>query len=325
MLADVIIADQNMVERGYLPWCEGDIDVGESNTFELRVPAGSLGVGWYVMLEGTELGGVVDGVESDTAENHVTVTGRTWSGILEGNLVKPDPGQSHLAASGDANEVIGMLVGRLGLGACMAASGEQSGIQVKAWRFSRLSSRMGAYTQLRDMLRPLGAKLRISYDGASRRAVLSAVPRRVRSDDGPDGDQVRLVAGSKRAVNHLHCMGSGEGAERLTLDLYADEAGRVSRTQTVFGTSHIEEAYDLSSAETTDELEEKGAQKLQELQGDLAWASVEDVGAGDYDIGDIVTATAPGAGVRACAEVVGKVASLADGMVTVEIKTETEG
>lgn len=324
MLADVIVADRNMVERGYLPWVEGDIDIGESNTFELRVPPGSLSVGWYVMLEGTDMGGVVDGIESDTGNDYISATGRTWTGILEGNLVKPDPGQTHLVASGDANDVLSMLVSRLGLVSCMAASREPSGLDVTGWRFTRISARMGAYTQIRDMLRSVGAKLIVSYDGASRRAVLSAVPRREVSDDGPDGDRMRVAVGTRRRVNHLHCMGTGEGGERTTLDLFVDERGRISRTQTIFGAAHIEEAYELSASDA-DGLEEDGTEHLLELQADSAWASVGDVGATDYDIGDMVTVTAPAAGIRVRAEVVGKVASLADGEVTVEIKTETEG
>ena len=64
---------------------------------------------------------VVDGVEIDTSADYVTVSGRTWHGLLASRLVVPDAGQLHYTVSGDLNAVLGELVQRLGLWERMAA------------------------------------------------------------------------------------------------------------------------------------------------------------------------------------------------------------
>ncbi|MFR5827828.1 MAG: Gp37-like protein [Adlercreutzia equolifaciens] len=68
-----------------------------------------------------------------------------------------------------------------------------------------------------------------------------------------------------RCTNHLVCLGVGELAARTVVHLYADAAGNVGKTQTLFGADEITEKYDYSNAEAA-ELEEKGAEKLREMQ-----------------------------------------------------------
>ena len=60
------------------------------------------------------------------------------------------------------------------------------------------------------------------------------------------------------------CLGKGELAQRTVIDLYADESGNVSKTQSMFGIDEVERAYDYSSAEDAD-LEQEGIKRLKEL------------------------------------------------------------
>lgn len=322
---DVIYADPYGRERGYLRYAEGDFTIGESNSFELRIPGGlPVAEGWYLMIEGTELGGRVDGLDVDTTADYVTAVGRTWHGLLESCLVKPPAGQTHLVESGDCNEVIGRLLDRLGLGERMVADARRSGIAVSGWRFSREGERMGAYAQLRAMLRSVGAKLSVRYDAALRKAVLSAVEAGRYVDGGMDGDRTGVVISTRRPVNHLHCMGEGEGAERVTLDLYADADGRVSRRQTLFGYAHREEAYDNPGA-TLDELEEYGTRHLAEAQAPLRSCSLAEPDPyGRYDVDDIVGGTSTAHGVSVVARVAAKIATVDGESITYETRTETE-
>ena len=322
-MSEVIHADAYGHELGYLEWCEGDFAVGRENTFELRVPPDAgVSIGDYLMVEGTEYGGVVDGIEVDTTQDYVTASGRTWHGLLATTLVKPDPGQSHLVLSGDLNAVIRRLIDRQGLGLCLAAPGD-SGMAVEDFRVSRLSGQMDAYTVIRAALRSAGAKLRIRYDGALRKAALSAVPRASYVSDGLDGSRGDFRVRTTRPVNHLHCMGAGEGTARAIVDVYADADGRVSRTQSLYGPAHKEQAYENTNLEA-DELAAEGAERLAEMQEELRTCSVLSDGAGGYDIDDIVGGVSVEHGIDVVTSIASIVATIGAAGLTCETKTETE-
>ena len=109
----------------------------------------------------------------------------------------------------------------------------------------------------------------------------------------------------------------GELAARTVIHLYADEAGDVSRTQTLFGADEITEKYDYSNAEAAD-LEEKGIERLREMQtkGSIG------VSVKDEDVvlmlGDTVRGRDNVLGVDVTGEVVQKTVRYAVGAKTVE-------
>lgn len=323
-MVSVIHADAHGREIGYLEWCEGDFTVGRLNTFELRVPpSDGVRAGDYLMVEGTEYGGVVDGMEVDTTRDYVTASGRTWHGLLATTVVVPDPGSERLVLTGEINAVLGRLVERQGLGLCMAASGEDSGMRLDGYGVSRASSRMDAYTVVTDALRSVGAKLRVRYDGGLRRAVLSAVPRAEYVSDGLDGNRGDFVVRTTRPYNHLHCMGLGEGTARAIVDVYADADGNVSTTQTLFGSDHKAKVYENTNLEA-DELLAEGMDELRDLQEELRTCSVVSDGSERYDIGDIVGGVSVEHGVDVTTAIASIVATVGADGLTLETKTETE-
>lgn len=320
----VIFADKHLQERGYLPYAEGDFTIGRNNTFELKVsPDYGIAQDSYLMIEGTEYGGIVDDIECDTTQDYITVSGRTWHGILEHSLVKPNAGQTHLVLSGECNAIIKQLIERQQLGFCMVASTDVSGFTVSNWEVSRLGAEMNVYAVIRSMLRSVGAKLRITYDGGKRKAVLSAVPQGSFVDDGVDGDKQNFVIKQTRPVNHLHCMGVGQGTSRVILDLYANEKGEISQTQSLFGSQHIEDVYESNNSEY-DDLKEQGTKQLQDMQKSLNSCSLVEAGKDIYDIDDIVGATSTRHGVSIVTTIAQKEAHITgDNTQPIQITTKT--
>lgn len=323
-MVDVIWADPYGREVGYVGKVAGDFTIGTPNTFSLMVPR-SLGISenCYIMVDGTEYGGMVDGLEIDTSQDYITVTGPTWHGLLAAQAVVPDAGQTYYTATGECNAAIGRLIERIGLSSRMTASGADSGFSVSGWRFSRASYEMDAYTGIRAMLRSVGAKLRIRYDSEKRMAVLSAVPVDDYTDDGMDGNRNDFTIKTKRPVNHLHCLGVGEGAARTTVDLYADERGRVSKTQSIFGMQHRCEVYENSSSELP-ALEEDGRKRLADLQTGMSACSLSGADRGLYDIDDIVGGTSTAYGIKVVTTVAQKTATITSREITYETKTALE-
>lgn len=325
-MADVIYMDSYMRELGYLGFAQGDFTIGVSNSFSIKAPT-DIGIsrGYYLAMDGSEFGGRVDGYEYDTRNRYITLEGCTWHGMLERNKVKPAAGQTHCTVSGEANAIIGTMIERLGLGFCMVADKKDSGFNISSFSFSRLPGSMGAYTGFRSMLNPVGAKIKMHYDGALRRVVVGAVPRADYFDYGIDGDQQPFILRETLPVNHLHCMGAGEGVGRITLDLYSDDGGTISKTQTLFGAAHNEEVYANTNCASLAELEEEGRRELASLQKDRISCSIPGINDGSYDIDDIVGARSSSMNRSVKTYVAAKIATInSRGKLRYETKTALE-
>ncbi len=134
-----------------------------------------------------------------------------------------------------------------------------SGLTVSSYRFDRYTD---AYTGIRRMLESCGGKLRMAYDSGMLR--LSALP--VATYGGVDSDLLDYSYDRDwHPVNHLICLGTGEGKDRVVVHLYADTEGAVSETQSLTGLDEVQAVYDYSNADRA-ELLEKGREKLEALQ-----------------------------------------------------------
>lgn len=309
---DLIYTDEAGIDRGMLLTASGDFSIGEENTWSLTVPDPSpLSRGCYVYIDGTEFGGIVDDVETDTGSGSSTYSGRTLQGVLATNIICPPDGEDYLEVSGDANACIASVLSAIGLGAPFEARAGASGISVRH-TFDRFCD---AYSGLRSMLSSSGARLMIKFKAA--RATVSAEP--MRDATGFDSALHRMTAKRSRAYNHLVCLGTGELRDRVVVHLYADERGKVSREQSIFGAGHMAKVYDYSNA-GEDELVESGTKELLGLQVSESVDLMDEL-QGDFEVGDVVGARYEPTGATVTEEVTGKIARVSGRHCTVEYKT----
>lgn len=293
-MPDICYTDASRVDVGVLRGASLNTVWGDSgNDFELTVDIASperIEDGALVYVEGTEYGGVVDEREASSSDGTIRYRGRSWHGMLRDRVLCPDAGADYLTVSGEANAVLLSLVSRMGLSDVMTVSSAASGIEVKH-QFERFCD---AYSGIRAMLSASGARLAVAYDSVASRAVLSAVPV-VDWSDGPTSDQAGVdVTKVSRPYNHLVCLGSGELRGRVVQHWYADEAGKVSGKQSLFGVDERATTYDYSNA-GADELSVKGPKKLSEYQQADSMDATLDVD-GAYAVGDVVPGTDVGTG-----------------------------
>lgn len=288
-MPDICYTDASRVDVGVLRGASLNTVWGDSgNDFELTVDIASperIEDGALVYVEGTEYGGVVDEREASSSDGTIRYRGRSWHGMLRDRVLCPDAGADYLTVSGEANAVLLSLVSRMGLSDVMTVSSAASGIEVKH-QFARY---VDAYSGIRAMLSASGARLAVAYDSVASRAVLSAVPV-VDWSDGPTSDQAGVdVTRVSRPYNHLVCLGSGELRDRVVQHWYADEAGKVSGKQSLFGVDERATTYDYSNA-GADELSVEGPKKLAEYQQADSMDATLDVD-GAYAVGDVVPGT----------------------------------
>lgn len=237
---DLIYADVEkgiIVDRGVLNTYTYDCSFGEKeNNFEIRVPMGAheLSEDQVVYVNGTEYGGIIDAIEVDTENQMMIYTGRTWHGILENKILYPQPGYNYFYVNGDANEVLRELLERMNIipgdlnelyvkpeNAFMSVAAHNAGYDVDARVSSESGNYAHGYTFIRDLLYQFDLKPKIVN------GVIEAVPNIDYSndDDFLEGTDQFRAKRNYNSINRLHCMGSGNLADRYVIDLYLDENG----------------------------------------------------------------------------------------------------
>lgn len=274
---DLVYTDKEKVDIGILHGYDFDLAFGvDENDFELRMDLSSHccsedcliyteGAAEDGTCYGTEYGGIIDKIKSDTESQTVIYKGRTWHGILENKIIEPEG--DYLILYGEANEVLADLMERLDLQDLFSVSTEDSGIEIIAYQMERY---VKGYTGICSMLAEAEAKLRMEYRKG--KVVLYAVPLIDYSQDEEwDDSQLDFsVERNYNPVNHMICAGQGDLEERYVIHLFTDENGGLQQyaktenplqdsdyiidksQQLVFGAKEVTEFYDVSNAEITE-------------------------------------------------------------------------
>ena len=281
---DLIFTNAAKEDVGVLFDYEFDLAFGENeNDFELTIQqsAHCIEPGSFIYIEGTEYGGIVDSIAVNTVQQSITYSGRTWHGILAGNVIEPDVGYDYFIVNGDANVIISTLIDKLGLSDLFVASPEVSDIKVAEYAFHRYTD---AYKGIRQMLAENSGKLK--FEHRTDKVVLSAVYLADYSQNEEfDDSQVDFsVKKNFKPTNHLICLGSGNLKNRYVIHLFTDENGGIqpfkttekplsdadyildTSHQVLFGVDEVADVYDFPSAQTTENFV-----KLTEQPSD--WAS----------------------------------------------------
>ena len=267
---DLIYTNATKEDIGVLFDYQFDLAFGsDENDFQVNLALKNhcCEAGYFVYIEGTEYGGIIDSVEVDTEKQTVVYSGRTWHGILSGHVIQPDIGFDYYVAEGDANVAIAAIIAKLGLEEIFTVSAEASDIEIAKYKFARYTD---AYSGICAMLAEFDGKLKMEHRVDT--IVLSAVWRMDFSKDEEwDDSQVSFnVKKNFRPVNHLICLGSGNLKNRHTIHLFTDENGGVlpfantprpdedsdyildNSKQMLFGIEEVTEVYDYSNAQTVE-------------------------------------------------------------------------
>lgn len=317
---DLIYTDSNREDIGVLHEYDFDLAFGaDENSFECRIQATAhcCNGGGYLYCEGTEYGGIIDSITSETDTREVVYAGRTWHGILNSKILCPTTGSSYMVVSGEANAVLARIISTTGLTSLFTASGEDSGVPISNYQMDRY---IGAYDGIRKMLASYGLKLKIAYNGGM--VVLSAQKVVDYSESGEfDADRLSLsIKQNFNQVNHLICLGSGTLASRMIYHLYANAKGIISTTQTFTGPYEVAAVYDYPNVESQAELIRYGKERFKELrEADTMQVDVES-DSGLYDVGDIVGGRDDVTGILAAAEITKKIVTIKSGQMTISYK-----
>ncbi len=332
---DLIYMNADKEELGVLQSYDFDLAFGEDeNSFELKVAAVNhcCEAGYFLFIDGTEYGGIVDDIQVDTEKNEVTYSGRTWHGILGSKIIMPlqsaekkigdvsyggSSTNEYLVISGYAHDCIYCILYRSGLSDLFRVPADPAPKEIYRYQFDRFTD---VYSGFRKMLKSVGLKLRFTFkDGF---VELSAVEQYDFSQDEeftPDGLSFVLKRKYK-TVNHLLCLGSGELADRMVVHLYADENGTISQSQTLTGLDEYTAVFDYPNVESEEELIKSGTENLKSLWAQNNLSISFDPNDDVYDLGDTVGAYDNVTKAAVVAEIIKKIVRVQNGIATISYK-----
>lgn len=315
----LVVHDSTVGDVREIEEFELDIAFGsDENALKLKARAGEAPEeGQFVFIDGTEYGGVVDQASYETgreASDSILCRGRTWHGILAGKRLLPDSGSGYLSVSGKADDVLASLIERMGLSGLFSAASDDTSVSYAFDRF------VDGYSGLKAMAKANGRKVGMRRKGDK---VEISLPPVVDYANKVDSDLLDFTLTSvHRCINHLVCAGTGELENRAVVHFYADTAGNVSHTQSLFGVDEICALYDYSNADEA-KLEEEGGKKLREYQtrGSVEVDAHDDI---DVDVGDIISARDNAHGKTVSATVVKKIVQVSRGVATYKYEVGSE-
>lgn len=325
----LILADQNL--RDIKPVMDAGIDfaVGsDENDYEIKIRRDRwderYAYGNIFYIKNTEFGGIIGRKKINTAEDTISLYGRTWRGKLDKKIIRPPAGQDYRKVSGELNSVLDMLVTEQ-FNDYFVVSQADTGVTVTNYQFDRYCALSAGITK---MLKSVGHKLHIEYiqqeRGQPGYVELSAVPIVDYSERIELSQDSRLnftFDETKNGVNHLICLGKGELQDRQVIDLYVGESGSIGTTQYYTGIQEVTETYEDTSSES-DELEEKGREKLQELMNSTSFSmDVESLNM-DVEIGDIIGGRDYTTGMYAAKPIAKKIYKVEGGKTSLEYEIE---
>lgn len=289
----VILANEDLRELGSIKESNIIVDVNGDRTFSVQIARNN----WYkeltfsslIYIMGTEYGGIIGEVLTDTTLDYVELKGLSWRGRLAKKIIQPPAGSDYKTVSGELHTVMKSLI-EPEFNGLFVVSQEDTGVTVSNYQFERYCT---LYDGLVKMLKSKGYRLQLSFrreQGEPGYLYIETVPIVDYSNriELSRDCQLNYTMDDKRdGVNHLIVTGKGEMQDRNVLHLYVQENGTIGSQQYYTGLQEIAEVYENTSTET-DELQSKSEERLQELMNKKTFKmDVAALGI-DISIGDIV-------------------------------------
>lgn len=316
----IVVADANGVDQRALQFSEYDFEIGDDeNTFLvtcLRSEWETIYEGSRIYIPDTEYGGIFKKLQTNTKNGTISCGGYTWRGMLQNKIICPPTGEDYATDTGELNSIIRSRVSSA-LPNLFDGSTESTGVEV-SYQYNRYVS---LYDGLKAMLKSVGYKMRISYDMETGKVIVEAVPIVDYSPEieySSDMNANYYMTKEGMGVNHLICLGQGELADRVVVDLYVDENGEISQTQTYFDEDEITQIYDYAGA-SRDDLIQSGTDQLKNIRNHNSFR-IDLESTKDVEIGDIVGGRDYTSGMRMTAPITTKIVKWRNGFETTEYK-----
>ena len=289
----VILANSDLRELGAVKDANLTVDLNGNRNFSLQIARSywqpEMTFSSLIYILGTEYGGIIGEVLTDTTLDYVELKGLSWRGRLAKKIIEPPAGSDHKTVSGELHTIMKELI-EPEFDGLFVVSGKDTGVTVSNYQFDRYCTLLDG---LNKMLKSKWYRLRLSFRREQNEPgylYVEAVPITDFSNRIELSRDCKLnyTMGDKRdGVNHLIVTGKGELQDRNILHLYMQENGEIGTEQYYTGLQEIAEVYENTSTETA-ELMSVAEERFRSLMGKKTFQmDVAKMGM-DVEIGDVV-------------------------------------
>ena len=289
----VILANSDLRELGAIRDSNLMVDLNGNRNFSLQIARSywrpELTFSSLIYILGTEYGGIIGEVLTDTTLDYVELNGLSWRGRMAKKIIEPPAGSDYKTVSGELHTIMKELI-EPEFDGLFVVSQEDTGITVENYQFDRYCTLLDG---LNKMLKSKWHRLKLSFRREQNEPgylYIEAVPITDFSNQIELSRDCRLnytMDDKRDGVNHLIVTGKGELQDRNILHLYVGANGEIGTEQYYTGLREITEVYENTSTET-DELMSAAEDRLRSLAGKKTFKmDVAKLGL-DVGIGDIV-------------------------------------
>lgn len=323
---DFYIADSDRYDVLCLPdKCLIDVEVGSDNDFEIEIPVSMYSSeiyekGRYVYCDGTEYGGRLEGIKSDTSDGVVKIYGETFRGMLKDKVVEPPTGEAYLYVSGDLTNCLKDLLGGQYTDV-FKVSDTLTGVSVSNYKVNRYDYILNA---MESLLEPKGYRLDISVINEEEAffVELSAKLNEVDDEISQDYDLNFNIDKKILKYNYMIALGGGQLEKRTVLYLHQKGDGTVEQVSEIPNGDDIRVyKYDYSSSDSTGndtELIDSATKKFNEInESDSQTMTISDGSQIELELGSVVSGRDYVTGITIQEPVTKKILKVRNGIPTI--------
>ena len=221
---DLIYTDSSKKDLGVLQGYKLDEAFGkDENDFEITTDLLNtrLQEDYFIYIEGTEYGGIIDSVSPDTSKNTIVYSGRTWHGILNSKVIET------LTLYGDIHDSLRAIISHIGLTSLFEVKEGLSGIESYAFQFTGENSYVRAYDGILKLCNWCHAKLKMKWK--DRKILLwCEMVTNYSIDEEFDTSKLELkLKKNYNVCNHLILVSKNDDKLEYIIHLFTDYAGNV--------------------------------------------------------------------------------------------------
>jgi hypothetical protein len=326
---DFYMTDKDRYDMKYLSdKCSFDFEIGSENDFEIGIPVSLYDSeiyekGRYIYCDGTEYGGRIEGIKSDTSDWIVKVYGETFRGMLKDKVVEPPTGEAYLYVSGDLTECLKTLLGGQYTG-IFRVSDTLTGVSVTSFKINRYDYILDA---MESLLQPNGYRLDISVvnEEAQFFVELSAKLNEVDDEISQDYDLNFSIDKKILKYNYIIALGGGQLEKRTVLYLHQKEDGTIEQVSGIPNGDDIRVyKYDYSSSDSSEneaELLDSATKKFGEInESDSQTMTIPDGSQIELELGSVISGRDYVTGITIQEPVTKKILKIKNGIASVSYK-----
>lgn len=326
---DFYITDKDRYDMMYLSdKCSFDFEIGSENDFEIGIPVSLYDSeiyekGHYIYCDGTEYGGRIEGIKSDTSDRIVKVYGETFRGMLKDKVVEPPTGEAYLYVSGDLTSCLKALLGGQYTDV-FKVSDTLTGVSVSNYKVNRYDYILNA---MESLLEPKGYRLDISVvnEEAQFFVELSAKPNEVDDEISQDYDFNFSIDKKILKYNYMIALGGGQLEKRTVLYLHQKDDETVEQVSEIPDGDDIRVyKYDYSSSDSSEneaELLDSATKKFGEInESDSQTMTISDGSQIELELGSVISGRDYVTGITIQEPVTKKILKIKNGIATISYR-----